>query len=626
MRHSWEILAVERAQNAADVRVAEILLVAGGAGQRFGHLIDQPAGAITAAGEPERVESGVVGDLDKRAATRSIVAGEMPGGEEALWVEMNVRRPVRIEGSGKLCHLIGDLRLHARAGRHNAYSEVSTGHDLALPPSIGTGPVMPSTGNLQERAEPMTNPKRYFFCGIGGSGMLPLALIMHGRGHLVEGSDRALDQGRTAPKFEFLQAHGIRLFPQDGSGIRDADQILLSSAAVEDTVPDVRAARRVGAPQMTRAELLSELFNAAPQGIAVGGTSGKSTTTGMIGWILDQAGQSPTIVNGAVMSNFMTPDTPYASAVGGEGQAFVSEVDESDGSIALYTPTIAVLTNVALDHKPLAELRSLFRDFVGKAGTAVLNLDDEETAAIAADIAAAKKITFGVANPHADLSADDLVPAPGGVSFRLTERASGQSWPVDLPMPGKHNVENALAALGAAHAGGVALEHACAALGSFRGVRRRLEVVGTAGGVTVIDDFGHNPHKIAATLATLHEFPGRLLVMFQPHGFGPLRLMKDDLIKCFAEGLNDGDMLLMPEPVYFGGTVERTVTSEDIARGVEARNRKAMALTDRAACGEKLLALARDGDRIVVMGARDDTLSEFAAELVRRLGDSAGDA
>ncbi|MCG8563234.1 MAG: Mur ligase domain-containing protein, partial [Hyphomicrobiales bacterium] len=154
----------------------------------------------------------------------------------------------------------------------------------------------------------MSESKHYFFCGIGGSGMLPLALIMRGKGHAVEGSDRALDQGRTGQKFAFLRDQGIRLHPQDGSGVTRPDQILVASTAVEDTVPDVQAARRVGAARISRAELLADLFNAAAQGIAVGGTSGKSTTTGMIGWILERAGRRPTIMNGAVMSNFITPD------------------------------------------------------------------------------------------------------------------------------------------------------------------------------------------------------------------------------------------------------------------------------------------------------------------------------
>jgi UDP-N-acetylmuramate--alanine ligase len=191
---------------------------------------------------------------------------------------------------------------------------------------------------------------------------------------------------------------------------------------------------------------------------------------------------------------------------------------------------------------------------------------------------------------------------------------------VSLRLPGRHNAANALAAIGAARASGVTLAVAADALAGFAGLRRRLEVVGTAGGVTVIDDFAHNPDKIAATLDTLHEFPGRLLVLFQPHGFGPLTLMRDALIDAFAAHLGAGDVLVMPDPVYFGGTVaDRGVTSADVAASVAARCRDARAIADRAACADTLVDHARTGDRIVVMGARDDTLTETAKSILARL-------
>jgi UDP-N-acetylmuramate--alanine ligase len=229
-------------------------------------------------------------------------------------------------------------------------------------------------------------------------------------------------------------------------------------------------------------------------------------------------------------------------------------------------------------------------------------------------------VTFGLSNAAADFSAGALDPAPDAIAFAVRERATGERAEVRLAMPGAHNVANALAAIGAARALGVSLAETCAALAGFAGIRRRFERVGTANGVTVIDDFAHNPDKIAATLATLHAFPGRLLLFFQPHGFGPLRLMRAGFAAAFAGNMRAEDVLAMPEPVYYGGTTTREVTSDDVARDIAARGRDAFAFKDRAACAEKLLALARPGDRIVVMGARDDTLSEFAAELVRRLG------
>ncbi len=450
--------------------------------------------------------------------------------------------------------------------------------------------------------------------------MLPLALILRARGAKVSGSDRALDQGRLALKFDFLRANGIELFAQDGSGVSSPHTIVVSSAAVENTIPDVQAAHRIGARLMLRAELLAELFNEAPNAIGVAGTSGKSTTTAMIGWILHATGRDPTVMNGAVMTNFATPDAPFASALVGKSDLFVSEVDESDGSIARYSPRVAVVNNVSLDHKSMEELRALFQAFVAKSELAVLNLDNAETEALAAVLPATRVLTYSLSNPKAHLLASAIQALPDGVVFDVSERNAASPVKLRLRVPGRHNVSNALAALGAARAAGVSLQEAADALGPFTGVRRRLETVGTANGVIVIDDFAHNPDKIAATLATLHDFPGRLLVMFQPHGFGPLRLMKDQFIACFAQNLARDDVLIMPEPVYFGGTTDRSVSSVDIVRGVAAAGRDAHVFPDRAQCGDVLVEMARPGDRIVVMGARDDTLSQFAGELVSRLG------
>ena len=456
----------------------------------------------------------------------------------------------------------------------------------------------------------------YFFVGIGGSGMMPLAMILAGRGATVAGSDRTLDAGRLPAKFDDLAAKGVTLFPQDGSGVTSADQIVVASAAIESTVPDIVAADALGAPRMSRAELLSQLFNASVLPIGVAGTSGKSTVTGMIGWILHACGRAPTVMNGAVMKNFAAPDAPFASALVGEGEAFVSEVDESDGSIALYYPKIAVLNNVSLDHKSLEELRSLFGTFAARAVTTVVNVGDAESAALAMSLPRDRLVTFAI-DASADLRAENLAPEPFAIGFDLVK--GGERHKVRLSVPGRHNVANALAALGAARAAGVPLADAIQAIEGFVGLKRRFERVGTAGGVAVIDDFGHNPDKIAATLETLHAFPGRLLVLFQPHGYGPLKVMRHDLVAMFAERLAADDVLVLPDPVYQGGTVSRDVTSADIVAEIAATGAQAVHIADRAGAAAHLVALARPGDRIVVMGARDDTLSQLAAEMLAKL-------
>lgn len=462
----------------------------------------------------------------------------------------------------------------------------------------------------------MKELQKFFLCGVGGSGMLPLALILKAAGHEVEGSDRALDQGRSAAKFDYLRSVGVGLHLQDGTGVTGRGQMVVASAAVEDTVPDIVAARRVGAPILTRAELLSRLFNAAPARIGVAGTSGKSTTTAMLAWILQAAGRDPTVMNGAVMKNFAGPNALFASALVGAGEIFVSEIDESDGSIALFSPTIAVLNNISLDHKSMDELRALFSDFLAKATVAVVNLDNEEAALLARGRKNA--VRYALESADVDLTAREITPQPFGVAFDAVDNRCGRNARVELKVPGRHNVSNALAALGAAGAAGVSFDEAAGALSEFEGVRRRLEYVGEAAGVVVIDDFAHNPDKIAASLKTLHEFPGRLIVMFQPHGYWPLKKMRTELVAAFADHLGDNDMLIMPEPAYFGGTTDRSVSSRDIIAGLGAK-RNARAFETRAQCGDEILKAARAGDRIVVMGARDDTLTSFALELLERL-------
>ncbi|MBY0282949.1 MAG: UDP-N-acetylmuramate--alanine ligase [Sphingomonas sp.] len=463
----------------------------------------------------------------------------------------------------------------------------------------------------------MGSSKSYFFVGIGGSGMMPLAMILAGQGAAVAGSDRSLDQGRVPAKFAALEALGIALHPQDGSGITSPEQIVVASAAIEPTVPDMIAAEHVGAARLSRAELLSDLFNKARLSIGVAGTSGKSTVTGMIGWILHSLDREPTVMNGAVMKNFARPEAPFASALVGEGDVFVSEVDESDGSIALYRPGVAVLNNVSLDHKSLEELRLLFGDFIGRADTAVINIADPEAAALAAALPVERRMTVAVDAP-ADLSASNVVEAPFAVTFDLSERGAAPV-PVALHVPGRHNVANALAAIGAVRAAGVPLADAVGAIAGFKGLKRRFDLVGVGDGVAVIDDFGHNPDKIAATLDTLHAFPGRLLILFQPHGYGPLKVMRTALVDSLAERLRDGDVLILPDPVYQGGTVAREVTSADIVADLTARAAPARYIADRAAAATALVAEARPGDRIVVMGARDDTLSLLAAEMLAAL-------
>ena len=460
----------------------------------------------------------------------------------------------------------------------------------------------------------------FFFCGIGGSGMLPLAQILAGRGARVAGSDRSRDQGRTPEKFAALEAQGFALFPQDGSGVTSQEQVLVASAAVEDTVPEMVRARELGCLRLSRAELNSILFNTSGAGIAIAGTSGKSTVTGMLGWIMHAAGRDPTIMNGAVMKNFATPDRPIASAVVGGRSIYVSEVDESDGSIALYRPAVGVLLNVSLDHKSMDELRQLFGDYLARSRIAAINADDAEALALLPHAQSA--ITFGIDQPMAQIGIvpGSIAEGPTRQAATVIDRHDGNEHALVLAMPGRHNLSNALAAIAGAACAGVPVSVAVAALASFAGLSRRFDIIGaTPSGITVIDDFGHNPEKCAATLRTLKASPGRVIAFFQPHGYGPLKQIGQELAETFARELGPADITVMCDPVYFGGTVDRSEGTERIVALIEAGGGRAEYIPAREDCGTRMVELARPGDRIVVMGARDDTLTTFAKSLMEQL-------
>ncbi len=423
--------------------------------------------------------------------------------------------------------------------------------------------------------------------------MMPLAMIAQGQGFSVSGSDRSYDQGRTPEKFAALTASGMTLFPQDGSGVSaEIDRVVISTA-VEDSIPDIKAAKDQGVTIVHRASLLAELFNQAPVRIAIAGTSGKTTTTGMVGFLLKELGREPTVMNGGIFRNY-AQENPYCSALVGNGGIFVTEADESDGSIAHYHPTIAVLNNIALDHKPLDELIPLFRDYLNKADKVVLNFDSATVRDLAQKISPDKIISYAM-NYEADVRPDG----------------------VHLLLPGAYNISNALAALGVAKALGIDLSEARSELSRFEGIKRRMETIGVKNDITVIDDFAHNPDKIAASLSALKEKPGRLIVFFQPHGYGFLKLLKDDLAACFSDGMDNDDIVLMVEPYYAGGTVDRSIGSADVIKNIKTP--KAAVYEDRAAVKGTIITAAQPGDRIVIMGARDDTLSDFAKDILASL-------
>ena len=441
--------------------------------------------------------------------------------------------------------------------------------------------------------------------------MLPLAQLMLKNGHQVSGSDRSYDQGKLPEKFQAIQNEGIVLHAQDGSGVSDDIDMVVVSSAVEDHIPDIKKALALNLQIKKRAALLAQLFNER-QGIAIAGTSGKTTVTAMAGHIFSVCGHSPTIVNGGRMINF-----DDQSAVIGEGQFFIAETDESDGSVALFKPAVGVLNNVAHDHKSVEELKNIFIQYLNNCQQAiVINKDNEFCCELSKDVEK-PRITFSI-QKEADIKALNIKLQKSGISFKLVHGLEERD--ISLHVPGEHNVSNALAAAALALSFGLPFEEICTALEAFKGTKRRLEIVGTTErGITIYDDFAHNPDKIAASLSTLKKFQGRLIAFFQPHGFGPTKMLKDELIDTFVSHMGDNDVLVMPEIYYAGGTVEKSISSKDVIDPIAARGRQALFFETREECKTAILEQVEEGDRIIIMGARDDSLSVLAQEILEFL-------
>lgn len=449
--------------------------------------------------------------------------------------------------------------------------------------------------------------------------MSALAAAMKFMGYDVSGSDRANDKGDFPDKFNKLRSLGIELHLQDGTGVTEDVSLVIVSSAVEGHIPDLRAARKKGIPILKRAQLLAGVFNEF-NGIAVAGTSGKTTVTAMIGHILDVAEKDPFIVNGGVMLNYLK-DIDGRAVLGncrmGKSKWFVAETDESDGSISYFKPKIGVLNNISLDHKPLEELKSIFLDFMNRSVDGiVINVDDKETRHIIPKLSK-KPFTVSMQSNNSDLYASNARLEDNTTIFSLSYHH--KTCTVALPLIGRHNVYNALAAAGACIQAGIGMDDIVKGLESFQGVQRRLQIVGKENRITVIDDFAHNPEKIKASLRALRELGKRLIVMFQPHGYGPTAMVYEDLIETFARELNQEDWLLMPEIYFAGGTADKSVSSKNIVHALEDRGYQAKFFSLRADILHFIQRHAQKEDVIVVMGARDDSLSAFAESIYQKI-------
>jgi UDP-N-acetylmuramate-alanine ligase len=492
-----------------------------------------------------------------------------------------------------------------------------TNHEALLGRPVSHGCVRLSNDDLRElfararegdfvfvaapEARAIPDPKgagRFHYAGLGGSGMSGLAQFQAMTGGMASGSDRAFDRGERAALRAQLERLGIAVFPQDGSGLGPDCAALVVSTAVEDQVADVVAARTRNIPVIHRSELLAH-FVAGHRSIAVTGTSGKSTVAAMIFAILEGAGRDPSVITGGDLPELMAQGLP-GNAWAGQSDLLVVEADESDGSLVRYAPAVGVILNLQRDHKEMTEVAAMFATLRARVREALVIGDAE-----ALDPFAGGALRFGT-SPRADVRGKDIELGPEESRFRVGATQ------FELPVPGAHNVGNALAAIATCHALGVPLEDMAAPLAKFTGIGRRFQTVGKARGVEVIDDFAHNAEKIAAAIRTAKLRARRVLAIYQPHGYGPTRFLRPDFVKTFTRELGAEDRLFMLEVFYAGGTATRDFSAADIVAEIAALGTRAEFAPSRDWLVARVAEEARRGDLVLVMGARDPSLSELA--------------
>ena len=397
------------------------------------------------------------------------------------------------------------------------------------------------------------------FCGISGNGMSPLAQILSLKGYDVYGSDRSFDVGRDADRRQALEDMGIKIVPQNGSSITK-DMEVYVSAALDETNPDVKAALQLGIPVKKRSDLLAQVFSEYKYGIAVGGTSGKTTTTAMIGYILNTLNKKPCMINGGMLRNY-EKQKGISNFIYNTEDICVIEADESDGSICKYYPSVGIINNISHDHTSMEKLQEYFLTFASHVKEAlIINYDCELTR----NIKHANAITFSTVNPSADFYADNIKFNAEGLEYSFR----GQNF--RLKLFGAFNVSNALAAIAACTQAGVDPLAAAKTLEGFLGIQRRLEIVGTTKtNITLIDDFAHNPSKIGSSLGALKEYDGRLIVMYQSHSAFSAQNTGHEVAEVVAKTLGANDIFLMPEVYMLNPETDKGITAANIINDIK---------------------------------------------------------
>jgi UDP-N-acetylmuramate--alanine ligase len=456
-----------------------------------------------------------------------------------------------------------------------------------------------------------TRPTRFHFSGIAGAGMGPLALLMRARGHEVQGSDRSFDQGKNGEIEARLRRAGIVIGPQDGGGISSEIDRFVFSTAVEQDTPEMLAARKIGIELVPRPALLAEVVNTGCPGVAIAGTSGKSTIVGMVSWIVRQAQLPATVLGGAALVGEGTGACFLCAAADGP---VVAEACESDGTLVGYRPAIGLIHNISRDHGELEAVRAQFATFAGHCRRLLVNVACPEAAALGR---VRTVLTYGAATAA---SAPVRVIRSGPHRALGVLRLPKGEIALDLPLPGLHNLENAAAAALVALELGIAPSTVEAALARFPGVARRFEVIGTtASGIRVVDDYAHNAEKLRAAITTAQAGCQRLIAVFQPHGFGPARFLRPELAELLPQLLRPQDRFCYAEIFYAGGSVKKDISAEMLAQDLPPWLHCAHA-ADHDQVLRWVSREAQPGDTVLIMGARDQGLATLARAVLTALG------
>ncbi|MBC7721562.1 MAG: UDP-N-acetylmuramate--alanine ligase [Pedobacter sp.] len=447
----------------------------------------------------------------------------------------------------------------------------------------------------------------FHFIGVAGTGMSAIAQYLSGFGKTVSGSDRYFHPNEKNEIKDKLEAEGISCFLQDGTGITEATQLIVISTAVEETNVEIQKARSMNIPIISRSEILTLISN-EKRTIAVGGTSGKSTTSAMLFDILDYAGLSPSIISGAGLVR-LQEQGKIGNAFVGKGDLLVIEADESDGSIVNYSPEIGLLLNLDKDHKEISELQTIFQTFKTHSQIFIVNASHELALPLSQNLLQ----DFSSNSAPAGFKATNFLQEGLSMTFKING--------VDflLNAIGKHNMENALAAVCVANQLGVSLQICSQAIAQYKGIYRRNQVLGKKHNIWVIDDYAHNPAKVAAAILGVQPLAKKVIAWFQPHGYGPTRFLRKDFVEEISKVLRPQDEIWMSEIFYAGGTAVKDISANDLIEDIKANGKQAFFVENRNNLLTELRPHFTNDCVFILMGARDPSLDAFAKQVYAEL-------